>query len=125
MSERGKIQPIRDPATAIAMSKCWLNTWARAGLSIVGNPDSFHPEKCVFCEEPRDYLVQALEEFKEWSFISADIDDSTPLRTEVERWFMLSAEEQLAQVERAQGYMEVPEVVHERVKDWWNQDDQR
>jgi hypothetical protein len=103
------------------MAKCWLNTWTRSTGMGIGNPDSFHVAACAWCEAPRDYLIQALTEFKDWSRISSYIEEGEPLRLEIEQWQTLPVEEQQRLVQKAQGYrlneIEIPEV-----KDWWNQE---
>lgn len=101
---------IRNPAEAIAMSKCWLATWVRhAGASAqkMGIPavDSFHPGKCAYCDEPRDYLIRALERFRDWSGISSD---DAPLRLEIESFQTLPAHEQTRLVRKAQLAIEEP-----------------
>lgn len=106
MSDRGKFL-LRNPADAIAAAKCWLATWAGRAPG-VGDVESFHPTECSFCELPRDLLVQALEEFKNWAHISDDIDEGTPLRLEMETWLALPDAEQRRQVERSAGRMELP-----------------
>lgn len=121
-NERGRIEKTHNPAEAIAMAKCWLNGWARSGYSLIGNPDGFHPAKCSYCEMPRDFLIQALVEFKDWSKISDDIEEGAPLRMEIEQWLMMPNEEQVRLVRKAQHLdLEVPAVVAEKVNDWWNQ----
>jgi len=69
---------------------------------------SFHPDKCQFCEEPRDYLIAQLEEFRDWSAISADGLDGTPLRLEIESFQSLPGEEQKRLVRKVQMTMEAP-----------------
>lgn len=108
---RGRTQ-VRDPSQAIAMAKCWLATWVRrAGpiSQLQGLPEegSFHPEKCAYCDMPRDFLVQMLEEFRDWSGISQKIGDfevyeDAPLRLAMESFMTLPADEQTRLVRKAQ-----------------------
>lgn len=122
MSERGKIT-IRNPAEAIAMAKCWLNTWvtrakaAKIDLGVGLNSLALHPAPCVYCKEPRDLLIQTLEDFKEWSGISNDSFTKDPFRLEIEQWLTLPAEEQERLVRKAQAGKpeEVPSV-----EPWWS-----
>ena len=102
MSDRGRYV-IRNPAEAVAIAKCWLAFWAtRGGGTGLPPLDSYHPAKCAYCEQPRDLLIRALEEFRDWSFISAYEDDETPLRLEIEQFLALPTHEQNRLVEKAQ-----------------------
>ena len=122
MSERGRIQ-VRNPAEAIAMAKCWLATWA--GRTKIGGLDmsTIHVAPCAYCEEPRDFLIRAVEEFSEWGQLITD-DEEAPMKLEIEQWLMLPASEQERLVTKAakSGTITAPVEVVERVKDWWNQE---
>lgn len=103
---RGRVQVLRDPATAIAAAKCFLSrTQNRLSLG------AFHSEECDFCETSLDVLIRALEEFGTWSGISYRETRYDPLnpalrawRPEIESFAQLPREEQLKMVEVAQGY---------------------
>ncbi len=122
MSERGRIQ-VRNPAEAIAMAKCWLASFA--GRSSIGGlvvNDAVHVAPCAYCEEPRDFLIRAVEEFVDWGHLIHE-DEEAPPRLEIEQWLMLPAVEQQRLVQKAQksGTIAAPVEVTESVKDWWNQ----
>lgn len=86
------------------MAKCWLATWTKRSGLLASIPISmFHPDKCGFCEVPRDLLIQMLEEFQSWSGISK-YDDESPLRMELEQWSMLNTAEQNRLVAKRQGF---------------------
>ena len=122
MSERGRYV-IRNPAEAVAAAKCWLATWSKAGGGANLPPvDSYHPDKCVYCEQPRDFLIRVLEEFRDWSFISSYVDDETPLRLEVEQFLALPTHEQDRLVKKAQSTE--ARLVNEQPEEdpWWNKD---
>lgn len=102
MSERGRYV-IRNPAEAVAIAKCWLAFWSsKGGGSNLPPLDSYHPGTCQFCDKPRDLLIRALEEFRDWSFISAYEDNETPLRLEIEQFLALPTHEQNRLVAKAQ-----------------------
>jgi hypothetical protein len=102
MTDRGR-SVIRDPAVAIAASKCWLASMMNKAGALPGVPplDSFHPAECTFCDFDRDGIIQALEEFAAWAGISKD--EETPMRAEIERFLTLPGYQQSAFVRRAQG----------------------
>lgn len=109
---RGKVE-VRDPAAAIAMAKCWLSTWTRrmeagGNSSMPWKTSDFHPDACVFCDEPRDLLIQMLEEFQAWSQISeTDVPgEERPLKLEIEAWETLPSTEQTLRVRRVQGFVQ-------------------
>lgn len=116
MTERGRLV-IRNPAEAVAISKCWLATWARrAGEVGLPPTDSYHPATCAYCELPRDFLIRALEEFAAWANIDKVEDLDSPLRLEVEQFLAMPKTEQERLVAKAagNGRMEIPP------KDaWW------
>ena len=115
---RGKFT-LRNPAEAIAVSKCWLNTWARTSPQMLPKAETFHPETCAFCEQPRDLLIQALEEFRDWSSISSLTDDGLMPRLEIEQWLSLPVFEQNRLVAKAQadGHKEVGAA---KKDPWWS-----
>lgn len=104
------------------MAKCWLATWTRrAGNVGLPSVDSFHATKCSYCDEPRDFLIQMLEEFRDWSFISTDLTDDQPLRLEIEQFLAMPTAEQLRLVEKAQGKISAPSEVVSKVSNWWSE----
>jgi len=98
---RGQISVVRNPAVAIAMSKCWLADWKDSLPSI-----DFHPDTCAFCDTPRDLLMKQLEEFKTWSGVSDIVTEEQPLRLEIEQWETLPVHEQVRLVRKAQAIVE-------------------
>ena len=90
---RGQAQVIRDPAVAIACGKCWLSRWGALKIGIEIPADSFHPKPCNFCDYDMGYLVEAIDEFLEWSGLRIG-KDPKPLRAEVEGFLTLPADEQ-------------------------------
>lgn len=103
MTDRGKFKVIRDPAVAIAAGKCWIARWGSRKI-LGGLPvDSFHPEDCAFCDLDPTYLIEAIDEFMNWSGLR-DGDDAE-LERPVEAFLQLNAEAQASVVREAQGYI--------------------
>lgn len=100
---RGKLSAIRDPAIAIAASKCYLaRTTAHLIMGTAIN--SFHPKPCSFCDLETERLAGLLNEYMGWSGLrpARTADDVIPIRPEVERFEMLPREEQRRLVTKAQ-----------------------
>jgi hypothetical protein len=98
-------QVIRDPAIAVAAGKCWLSRWNTQKLMGV-NLGTFHPAPCLFCEYTPEFLIEAIDEFLDWSNLREDdpTKEPVPLRGEVSMFLDMSAEEQAREVLEAQGY---------------------
>ena len=103
---------IRDPAHAVAASKCWISR--RWGGPLAQSAVAEHTEECAWCEFDPDYIIAKIEEFLEWAGLTRmDRLDSgdplvRPLRAPVEGFMILSADEQRRLVRDAQGFTTEP-----------------
>ena len=87
---------VRDPAVAVAISKCWLGRWSKRATGtdrLIPGLSELHPDRCNFCDMPTDELIQMLSEFLDWAGMRPDAE-SSDFRPSIEAFLLLPPEEQ-------------------------------
>lgn len=103
MADRGKVDlSTEDPAVATAYAKCVLNRMM-ATKSFIPAIRGFHPMPCRYEGYDSELLMDALNQFIEWSGLD-NRTDPNPLRARVELFLQADHEQQAYLVRRAQGY---------------------